>query len=126
MRIDLSDLAPLLAARGSGFLLSSIMDSRPHAAHLSFEIAAADGQVELRAKVGRTTMGNCRNQPGVSLLWPAMTQPLMTPGNDDSGEEFNPSHYSIIADGEARAVDDDYVVVSITSAVFHRPAPPIS
>ncbi len=131
MRIDLSDLAPLIVARGSGFLLTSIMDSRPHAADLNFEVAAADGQVELRCKAGRTTIGNCSQQPGVSVLWPAQSQPLLSPtevpGADsaagDSG--FNPAHYSIIVDGEARVDGDSHVIVSVTNAVFHRPAPPV-
>lgn len=131
MRIDLSDLAPLIAARGAGFLLSSIMDSRPHAAHLSFQIAAADDQVELRCKAGRTTIGNCRQQPGVSVLWPALSQPLMISdsggdsGDTDADYGFNPAHYSIIVDGEARVDGDDHVIVNVTNAVFHRPAPPV-
>ena len=127
MRIDLSDLAPLIAARGAGFLLSSIMDSRPHAAHLSFQIADADDQVERRCKAGRTTIGNCRQQPGVSVLWPALSQPLMTNDvtADDTDDGFNPAHYSIIVDGEARVDGDDHVIVTVTNAVFHRPAPPV-
>lgn len=131
MRIDLSDLAPLVASRGSGYLLTSIMDSRPHAAHLSFEVAAADGRVELRAKAGRTSVGNCEQQPGVTVLWPATSQPLMSAETvGESGQEadggFNPAHYSIIVDGEARVDSGEYVIVSVTNAVFHRPARPLS
>lgn len=104
-------------------MLSSIMDSRPHAAHLSFQIAAAEEQVELRCKAGRTTIGNCRQQPGVSILWPALSQPLLSA--DDGEDGFNPAHYSIIVDGEARVDGDDHVIVAVTNAVFHRPAPPV-
>lgn len=114
MRVEMADLPAEIVPRGGGFLLTSVQDSRPHAAHLGFEVAIApvDGgaegsaQVELRAKVGRTSYGNCRMRPSVTVLWPSA---------EDGG-------YSLIVDGEARTDGDEHIVVTVTSAVLHRPA----
>ncbi len=107
IRVELADLPAEIVARGPGYLLSSILDSRPHAAHLSFEVAAADGQVEVRAAAGRTARGNCERRPSVTLLWP----PLEAGG------------YSLIVDGEARIDGDEHVIITALGAVLHRPAP---
>ena len=106
IRVELADLPQEIVARGPGFLLTSIMDSRPHAAHLGFEVAAAEGQVQLRAKVGRTSKGNCAQRPAVTILWPSV----------------EPGGHSLIVDGEARIDGDEHVIVVATSAVLHRPA----
>ncbi|MGI9596136.1 MAG: pyridoxamine 5'-phosphate oxidase family protein [Acidimicrobiales bacterium] len=107
IRVEMADLPAEIVARGGGFLLSSVMDSRPHAAHLMFEVASAGGRVELRAATGRTARANCRNRPAVTVLWPAA----------------EPGGHSLIVDGEARLDGDEHVVVSAVSAVLHRPAP---
>ena len=107
IRVEMAELPAEIASRGGGFLLSSVMDSRPHAAHLSFEIAAADGQVELRASAGRTARGNCQQRPAVTVLWPA---------TEEGG-------HSLIVDGEARVDSDEHIIVTAVSAVLHRPAP---
>lgn len=106
IRVEMDDLPAEILSRGAGYLLTSIMDSRPHAAHLGFEVATADGQVELRAAAGNTSRGNCAQRPAVTVLW--------APVADDG--------YSLIVDGEAR-VDGEHVIVTVTSAVLHRPAP---
>jgi hypothetical protein len=107
IRVEMADLPAEIVARGPGFLLSSIMDSRPHAAHLHFEVAAADGQVQMRCEAGRTARANCRMRPAVTVLFP---EP------DEQG-------YSLIVDGEARVDDEDHVIVTAVGAVLHRPAP---
>ncbi|MEM7325761.1 MAG: hypothetical protein AAF531_21935 [Actinomycetota bacterium] len=108
IRVELPDLPKEIVARGAAaFLLSSIMDSRPHAAHLTFDVATADGQVQLRASAGRTARGNIGNRPAVTVLWPA----------DQSNE------HSLIVDGEGRLDGDDHVIITATSAILHRPAP---
>jgi len=107
IRVEIEDLPGEIVARGPGYLLSSVMDSRPHAAHLNFEVAAAAGQVQLRTAAGNTARANCRQRPAVTVLWPAV---------DDGG-------YSLIVDGEARIDDEDHVVITATGAVLHRPAP---
>lgn len=103
----MADLPQAIVTRGPGFLLSSVMDSRPHAAHLAFEVAAAEGQVQLRASAGRTARANCQARPAVTVLFPVP---------DDEG-------YSLIVDGEALVTDDEYVIISVVGAVLHRPAP---
>ena len=109
VRVALPDLPAEIIKRGAdAFLLSSVMDSRPHAAHLTFDVAAAEGQVELRASAGRTARSNITMRPAVTLLWPA----------DQANE------YSLIVDGEGRLDGDEHVVVTAVSAVLHRPAPP--
>ncbi len=107
VRVEVAELPSEILARGPGFLLTSVVDSRPHAAHLAFEVAAADGQVQLRAKAGRTSRSNCERRPAVTVLWPSV---------DDDG-------HSLIVDGEARLDGDDHVIVVAVNAVLHRPAP---
>jgi len=103
----MADLPDEIAKRGAGFFLSSIQDSRPHAAQLQFQVALANGQVELRAGVGRTSRSNCLARPSVTILWPSA----------------DPNEHSLIVDGEARLDGDEHVVVSVTSAILHRRAP---
>ena len=109
IRVEMADLPTEIVARGPGFLLSSVMDSRPHAVHLRFEVATDGDQVELRSPAGRTARGNCANRPAVTVLFP---------GTDPAG-------YSLLVDGEARLDGDEHIVVTATSAVLHRPAPPV-
>lgn len=109
IRVEMADLPDQILARGPGFLLSSIMDSRPHAVHLNFQVAAADDQVQLRGAAGQTARANCRMRPAVAIVFP---QP------DDQG-------MSLIVDGEARVDDDDHVIVTVVGAILHRPAPEI-
>lgn len=107
MRVEMADLPGEITSRGStGFLLSSVMDSRPHAAHLPFQVAAADGQVQLRAAAGRTARGNCGMRPAVTVLFPAT----------------EPGGHSLIIDGEARVDSEEHVIVTAVNAVLHRPA----
>lgn len=107
IRVEMAELPGEIVARGPGFLLSSVMDSRPHAAHLTFEVATAEDQVELRASAGRTARANCGNRPAVTILWPTV----------------EPGGYSLIVDGEARLDGEEHVIVTAVSAVLHRPAP---
>ena len=108
IRVEMADLPAEIVKRGPGFLLSSIMDSRPHAAHLRFEVAAAEGQVQMRAAAGNTARANCRMRPAVTVLFPA----------PEEGE------YSLIVDGEARVdTEDEHVIITVVGAVLHRPAP---
>ena len=118
IRVEMSELAAVIVARGGGFLLTSIMDSRPHAAHHRFEVASEDGQVEVRAKVGRTSYANCKQQPSVSVLWPA----LASSGAADSVDEPGVEHHSLIVDGQARLDGPEHVIIRVTGAVYHRPA----
>jgi len=117
IRVEMADLPAEIVKRGSGFLLSSIMDSRPHAAHLRFEVAAAEGQVQMRASAGRTARANCRMRPSVTVLFPATAA-------DDTGDASEGADHSLIVDGEALVTEDEHIIVSVVGAVLHRPAPP--
>ena len=126
IRVEMAELAPHLVRRGGGFLLSSIMDSRPHVAHLMFDVAADGDQVEIRARVGRTSYANCQQRSSVTVLWPsplaAATHDEAEPvASDDVDHDLD--RYSLIVDGEARLDGPEHVIISITSAIFHRPAP---
>ena len=100
------------------------MDSRPHVAHLPFEVAAADGQVQLRARVGRTSYGNCGQRPTVTLLWPApAASDQTTEPAAGSDPDLDLDRYSLIVDGEARLDGPEHVIIIVTGAVFHRPVP---
>lgn len=118
IRVDMADLPAEIVKRGSGFLLSSIMDSRPHAAHLRFEVAAADGQVQMRASAGRTARANCQTRPSVTVLFPATAE---TEADDAASEGAD---HSLIIDGEALVTEDEHIIISVVGAVLHRPAPP--
>ena len=123
IRVDMADLPRHIVSRGGGFLLTSIMDSRPHVAHLPFQIASGEGQVQLRARVGRTSYGNCGQRPTVTVLWPAVTGGAPAPdASSDSGEP-DLDRYSLIVDGEARLDGPEHVIIVVTGAVFHRPVP---
>lgn len=98
------------------------MDSRTHVAHLPFEVAAADGKVQLRARVGRTSYGNCGQRPTVTLLWPAPTASDQ-PAESAAGSDPDLDRYSLIVDGEARLDGPEHVIVTVTGAIFHRPVP---
>lgn len=94
------------------------MDSRPHVAHLPFQIAVAQGRVELRARVGQTSYHNCRQRSSVTVLWPAVPEggePMMIDGHDVG-------RFSLIVDGEARLDGEEHVIISVTGAILHRPA----
>ncbi len=121
IRVDMADLPHHIVSRGGGFLLTSIMDSRPHVAHLPFQVAAAEGRVQLRARVGRTSYGNCGQRPTVTVLWPALASPS-APAAESAEPDLE--QYSLIVDGEAHLDGPDHVIIAVTGAVFHRPVPP--
>ena len=60
---------------------------------------------------GRTPLANVATNSSVTLTWPPC----------DSTQTHEHSKYSLVADGTA-TVEGDEVLVTITNAVFHRPA----
>jgi hypothetical protein len=60
---------------------------------------------------GRTPLANVAANSSVTLTWPPC----------DQSQSHEHSKYSLVADGAA-TIEGDELVVSITSAVFHRPA----
>ena len=63
------------------------------------------------ANTGRTPLANVAANSSVTLTWPPC----------DSTQTHEHSKYSLVADGIA-VVESDEVLVTITNAVFHRPA----
>jgi hypothetical protein len=63
------------------------------------------------ANTGRTPLANVAVNSSVTLTWPPC----------DSTQTHEHAKYSVVADGIA-AVEGDEVLVTITNAVFHRPA----
>ena len=63
------------------------------------------------ANTGRTPLANVDANNSVTLTWPPC----------DSTQTHEHSKYSLVADGTA-TVEGDEVLVTITNAVFHRPA----
>jgi hypothetical protein len=63
------------------------------------------------ANTGRTPLANVAVNSSVTLTWPPC----------DSTQTHEHAKYSVVADGIA-AVEGDELLVTITNAVFHRPA----
>ena len=63
------------------------------------------------SNTGRTPLANVATNSSVTLTWPPC----------DSTQTHEHSKYSLVADGTA-TVEGDEVLVTITNAVFHRPA----
>jgi hypothetical protein len=63
------------------------------------------------SNTGRTPLANVAANSSVTLTWPPC----------DSSQSHEHVKYSLVADGVA-TVDDDELVVTITTAVLHRPA----
>ena len=60
---------------------------------------------------GRTPLANVAANSSVTLTWPPC----------DSTQTHEHAKYSLVADGVA-TIDGDEITVTITNAVFHRPA----
>lgn len=84
-------------------------DGRSHPVALR---PAIDGARLTFVGAGRTTLTDARADPRVTVVWP----PSEVTAAEHSG-------YSLIADGIATIGDDDTIVVTVRSAVLHRPAP---
>lgn len=71
---------------------------------------AVIGERVTMTQAGRSTLANVASNPRVTLVW-APTE-----------VDVENRHYSIIADGSAM-IDGDVIAITVTNAVFHRPAP---
>ena len=63
------------------------------------------------SNTGRTPLANVAANSSVTLTWPPC----------DSTQTHEHAKYSLVADGVA-TIDGDEILVTITNAVFHRPA----
>ena len=101
-----NDLAETAARYGqTPFLLYCGNDGSARVNHVAAVVESSPARV-LVTGFGRGVVSSVGDDVSLSLLWPA-TDPL---------------DFSLIADGTG-AIDGDQLVVSITKAVLHRPAP---
>lgn len=107
-RIDLTDLADAVAARGSAAYLLSVGGDREPAPHVvSVAVEMVDDHLVVGA--GRTTSGNVGLHPAVTLLWPLSA-------------EF-PDH-SLVVDGVATLAPDGATIsIRPTGGILHVAAP---
>lgn len=104
--VDPKDLAQVAAPYGiTPFLLYSSSDGSARVNHVVAEVDERDVRVQ---GFGRGVVRRVDEGAILSLLWPAI------------GDET----FSLIADGHGAVADDgETLVISITAAVLHRPAP---
>lgn len=108
--VELTALADEVARWGPGFLLSVSDGERPHLLALEPQVIEDGDGVMLRFAVGGgRVLRNASARPAVTVLFP--------PQPDGDG-------FSLVVDGMA-SVDGETVDVRATSAVLHRPAPPL-
>lgn len=104
IRVELAELAEVVARRAAVAYLVSIGDDGPRVVSVAPEVRA-DGTVAVGA--GRHTTANARVRPAVTLLWPA--------------DEDDPDH-SLLVDGtvDEPAADAEHLVIRPSSAMLHR------
>jgi hypothetical protein len=104
VRVELDGLRSAVAEQGTApFLVTVGDDGRPRV--VSVAPTWVGDQLEVPA--GRHSVANVAARPVATLLWPA----------------GGPGAFSLLVDGEAVAdPDGERVLVSPTSALFHRPA----
>ena len=96
-----------LAGREFVYLITN-SNERSHVVALRPELT---NNIARFANTGRTPLANVAANSSVTLTWPPC----------DSTQTHEHSKYSLVADGVA-VVEADEVLVTITNAVFHRPA----
>src|SRR4051794_19656466 len=129
IRVDLAELEQHAAARPFAYLLTTGEEGRPHVIAVSPEFVAAPNGPEsndttdsenaldhLEVDAGGRTARNAGARPQVALVWP--------PGVEGG--------YSLVVDADATVADDASTASGVrvtlrpTSAVLHRPAPPVT
>jgi len=104
--VDPDDLAEAVDPYGSTpFLLYSSVDGSARVNHVSVAIETSPAVAKVRG-FGRGVPARVEDSAPLSLLWPPHT----------------PGGFSLIADGTG-AIEGDELVISISAAVLHRPAP---
>lgn len=86
--------------------------SRAHVIAVVVDIKGADVDC---SRVGSSTRRNVSTNSNVTLIWPPIPR-----GNEQAPSNEYDS-YTLIADGQA-TVRDETVVVTVSSAILHRPA----
>ena len=107
IKIEPTLIGEHLAGREFVYLISS-SNERSHVVALR---PVLTNNIARFANTGRTPLANVAANSSVTLTWPPC----------DSTQTHEHSKYSLVADGIA-VVEGDEVLVTITNAVFHRPA----
>ena len=107
IKIEPTLIGEHLAGREFVYLISS-SNERSHVVALR---PVLTNNIARFANTGRTPLANVAANSSVTLTWPQC----------DSTQTHEHSKYSLVADGIA-VVEGDEVLVTITNAVFHRPA----
>ena len=107
IKIEPTLIGEHLAGREFVYLISS-SNERSHVVALR---PVLTNNIARFANTGRTPLANVAANSSVTLTWPPC----------DSTQTHEHSKYSLVADGTA-TVEGDEVLVTITNAVFHRPA----
>jgi hypothetical protein len=107
IKIEPTLIGEHLAGREFVYLITN-SNERSHVVALRLELT---NNIARFANTGRTPLANVAANSSVTLTWPPC----------DSTQTHEHSKYSLVADGIA-TVEGDEVHVTITNAVFHRPA----
>ena len=107
IKIEPTLIGEHLAGREFVYLISS-SNERSHVVALR---PVLTNNIARFVNTGRTPLANVAANSSVTLTWPPC----------DSTQTHEHSKYSLVAEGTA-TVEGDEVLVTITNAVFHRPA----
>ena len=107
IKIEPTLIGEHLAGREFVYLITN-SNERSHVVALRLELT---NNIARFANTGRTPLANVAANSSVTLTWPPC----------DATQTHEHSKYSLVADGIA-VVEGDEVLVTITNAVFHRPA----
>ena len=107
VKIEPRDISAHLAGREFVYLITNSSE-RSHVVALRPGLSHDTARF---ANTGRTPLANVAVNSSVTLTWPPC----------DSTQSHEHAKYSLIADGVA-TIDGEEILVTITNAVFHRPA----
>ena len=107
VKVEPTHIVEHLAGREFVYLITN-SNERSHVVALRAELVGNEARF---TNTGRTPLANVVANSSVTLTWPPC----------DSTQTHEHAKYSLVADGIA-TVEGDEVLVTITNAVFHRPA----
>ncbi len=107
VKIEPRDIGAQLAGREFVYLITN-SNERSHVVALRPVLTNDTARF---SNTGRTPLANVAANSSVTLTWPPC----------DSTQTHEHAKYSLIADGVA-TIEGDELLVTITNAVFHRPA----
>jgi len=107
VKIEPHDIGAHLAGRDFVYVITNSIE-RSHVVALRPVLTS---NIARFANTGRTPLANVAANSSVTLTWPPC----------DSSQSHEHAKYSLVADGVA-TIDGEEILVTITNAVFHRPA----